>query len=55
LHAYVIVFGYVVLVALTVPLVGAVAPEHVTAAQVGAMPANEPFAWHTRDAVPTSE
>jgi hypothetical protein len=54
LQLYVMLFGNVVLVALTMPLVGAVAPAQVTAAHVGAVPANVPFAWQRRIAFPLS-
>jgi hypothetical protein len=44
---------YVALVALTVPFVGAVRPEQVTGAHVGAMPLNDPSEVHVLDAAPT--
>lgn len=48
-------FGYVVLVALTVPFVGFDAPEQRTGSHVGAVPANVPSAWQIRMAEPFSE
>lgn len=52
LHVYVTLLVYVALAALTVPLFGATAPEHVTGGHVGAAVAHVPVTPHARDAVP---